>query len=331
MTTERGGTRQGELSIGDTDVPAEGWVRDLITKVATQCLQESSDILIHIAQTVVQIAEKRLQSQLDDLQSQIKAQDMEEVANCIIKETERTQQQRNLTQQLEAHKQQVSLLTEEIRVSNHRLSRTEKQLRELQKKINQAEEDSLMFPCQDREINHQNSGMIGKHHSDSNAPSPRKKMLNLLVVGLHSTRATVDGVHQLFTSRMGCELTEEDIASVQFLGNNRSNQPMTIVRFNSLSARQRVYKRRIALKGANGIWLNEDLSSLAEKLHFMARQLYRAGTIAGNWTFNGQVYIKLSIDGRAIQILSQDDLDRVTTRTSDDDNYNSDDDTNQSD
>ena len=75
MTTERGGTRQGELSIGDTDVPAEGWVRDLITKVATQCLQESSDILIHIAQTVVQIAEKRLQSQLDDFQSQIKAQE----------------------------------------------------------------------------------------------------------------------------------------------------------------------------------------------------------------------------------------------------------------
>ena len=86
------------------------------------------------------------------------------------------------------------------------------------------------------------------------------------------------------------------------MGNNRAGNPTTLVRFGNLGARQRVYTRRTLLKAVKGIWLNESLTPAREKMSFKARTLFKTQIVARNWTFLGNVFIKMTEDSDPIKV-----------------------------
>ena len=77
---------------------------------------------------------------------------------------------------------------------------------------------------------------------------------------------------------------------------------MTKVIFANLNARQNVYKRRTMLHTTKGIWVNEDLTLRRGQLNYQARTLFRAGVIKKNWTYLGQLFIKVANHGPALKI-----------------------------
>ena len=81
-----------------------------------------------------------------------------------------------------------------------------------------------------------------------------------------------------------------------------------MVKFNSMRARQKVYRRRTSLRSTNGIWVNEDLVPNQAKLHFQARLLCRAGKLSKSWTLLGQVYVKNEADDSVLKIIDEKDL-----------------------
>ena len=131
--------------------------------------------------------------------------------------------------------------------------------------------------------------------------------LNLIITGLHETRATPEGVIDLFKYRMGADVDESDLINVHILG-SRSHHPVTMVTFRSFATRQKVYKRRTALRHTKGIWVNEVLTTARRRLNYQARALYRAKKIYKNWTFCGNIFIKVTDDGPILRIDNKDSL-----------------------
>ena len=77
----------------------------------------------------------------------------------------------------------------------------------------------------------------------------------------------------------------------------------TFVKFSNLVIRQQLYKKRAQLQGT-GLWINENLNHSREILNYQARQLYKQGHLHKNWTFLGEVYIKIHKTNRPFKILT---------------------------
>ena len=89
---------------------------------------------------------------------------------------------------------------------------------------------------------------------------------------------------------------------------NRKGEQVIMITFNNMSARQRVYTRRTALKDVPGIWLNEDLTSFRKPLNFQACTLFRENLITRNWTYLGDIFVQLGEDTEPIQVSSEGEL-----------------------
>ena len=69
-----------------------------------------------------------------------------------------------------------------------------------------------------------------------------------------------------------------ELADVAKLGINRKGLTITKVTFYSVSIRLRIYQAGAALRGStDGIFVNEDLMKVCERLSYMARLLYKNG------------------------------------------------------
>ena len=54
--------------------------------------------------------------------------------------------------------------------------------------------------------------------------------------------------------------------------------------------------------------MNEDLTKERELLNYMARLLFKNGSIAKNWTFLGRVYLKKTLEGEVKEITCKEEL-----------------------
>ena len=71
-------------------------------------------------------------------------------------------------------------------------------------------------------------------------------------------------------------------------------------------------KSRVNLGFRSKIWINEDLIPGKIGLSLGARRRYRAGKIAKNWTYQGDIYIALLIDPTPIKISCESDFPAET-------------------
>lgn len=132
---------------------------------------------------------------------------------------------------------------------------------------------------------------------------------------------TMAMVNKFFTDALGIEIGSQDISAAHLLpkkiqhGSSTSSTVNTrfnssiIVRFNSKQCRDHVFYARKSLKGS-GVYINEHLTPRNNELFVKARQLLKVKKVAGAWTSNGNIYIKLgtSPDSRPIRVRQLTDM-----------------------
>ena len=137
------------------------------------------------------------------------------------------------------------------------------------------------------------------------------KMLNLLFANLPANLHNIHGFANFAYNELNVELAPGDVMFVSKVFES-ANRLVHLIRFRSLEVRNAVYRGRTNLGFRSKIWVNEDLIPSKEALALGARRRFRAGKIARNWTFQGEVYISLKNDPTPIKISSEDDFPKST-------------------
>ena len=114
------------------------------------------------------------------------------------------------------------------------------------------------------------------------------KMLNLLFANLPANLHNIQGFANFAYQELNVELGPGDVMFVSKVFES-ANRLVHLIRFRSLEVRNAVYRGRTNLGFRSKIWVNEDLIPSKEALALGARRRFRAGKIARNWTFQGEV------------------------------------------
>ena len=135
------------------------------------------------------------------------------------------------------------------------------------------------------------------------------KNFSLIVSGLKPEYQNANGIVCFARDMLKVFMDQNEIADIIKLGLNRQGYTVTKVVFYSIGSRLRLYQARTSLRGNRaGVFVNEDLTKLREKLNYMARILFKGKQIAKNWTFLGRVYIKKTTEGNVVEITKKEDL-----------------------
>ena len=138
------------------------------------------------------------------------------------------------------------------------------------------------------------------------------KMLNLLFANLPSNLHNIQGFGNFAYNELNVELGPGDVMFISKVFES-ANRLVHLIRFRSLEVRNAVYRGRTNLGFRSRIWVNEDLIPSKEALALGARRRFRAGKIARNWTFQGEVYIALKNDPTPIKIMAESDFPDSTS------------------
>lgn len=117
------------------------------------------------------------------------------------------------------------------------------------------------------------------------------------------------------------EVSKQDISVAHRLGSRRRtvapgqtpNPSRVIVRFTSRRIRDRIYAARSKLKNMEPkMYVNEHLSAHVNDLFTTARQMITDKLIYSAWTFNGNLFVKLTTSSTPQLIVNKVTLDNIT-------------------
>lgn len=126
----------------------------------------------------------------------------------------------------------------------------------------------------------------------------------------------------LCVNKLGINIDSKDIVAAHRLGRqhrsnssaaqsnaNRDNISAIIVKFASRRVRDAIYAAKRKLKDSDKkIYINEHLTEGRSKIFRSARALVKSKHIHAAWTFNGSVFIKESVNSRAIVVQDLNNL-----------------------
>ncbi len=147
-------------------------------------------------------------------------------------------------------------------------------------------------------------GGITRHRDELNKPDEKDaadqklRERNLRIDGLPELdeEHMKDTLVKLFKNRLGITgIKRSDIRNVHWIGGKRTSTRRLIVCFTSKEMRDQVYqrkKRTMTNPDTKNIYIDNDLTSLREKLFFDARKLARAKKIHFAWVDCGNVMIQ---------------------------------------
>ena len=121
---------------------------------------------------------------------------------------------------------------------------------------------------------------------------------NLRITGYRETEnENTDDIVLKIAADIGSDIELSDIDRSHRVGRpgvNRTKPRDVIVKFTSYRARQKLYKKRTALKdsGFAGTFLNEDLTKLRSQVLFEARKVVKADRAKGAWSSDGNILIR---------------------------------------
>ena len=121
---------------------------------------------------------------------------------------------------------------------------------------------------------------------------------NLRITGYRETEnENTDDIVLKIAADIGSDIELSDIDRSHRVGRpgvNRTKPRDVIVKFTSYRARQKLYKKRTALKdsGYAGTFLNEDLTKLRSQVLFEARKVVKADRAKGAWSSDGNILIR---------------------------------------
>ena len=150
----------------------------------------------------------------------------------------------------------------------------------------------------------QNTGRLDKKEKE-------EKMMNLLISNLPPNTQSISGFGNFAYHELNVELSQGDIIYI-YKAFESTTRTVHLVRFRSLEIRNAVYRGRLNLGYRSRVWINEDLVAAKEALALGARRRFRAGKIARNWTFQGEIYILLKNNPNPIHVACESDFPEST-------------------
>ena len=148
----------------------------------------------------------------------------------------------------------------------------------------------------------------------------REKSSNLIVTGVPNGQNVLHKAIELLREKVGVVLSRSDTKYAVRLGeDNRSSNTTPDKRpvrfaFKEVETKNRIYKCRTELKSTS-IWMAEDLTPRRSNLAFKAREVVRKGKATKTWTFDGNIFIKTSRNGRPQKITEFSDLPQIDSDT----------------
>jgi hypothetical protein len=94
-------------------------------------------------------------------------------------------------------------------------------------------------------------------------------------------------VSTFFQSKLGLKIENSEYDRIHRVGKRASKDRQMIVKFKSYRTKAEVIKHRLKLKGAAGLFINEDLTAYNLDLYYEARG---ASFIAATWSSDGKVF-----------------------------------------
>ncbi|CAG2247257.1 unnamed protein product [Mytilus edulis] len=120
-------------------------------------------------------------------------------------------------------------------------------------------------------------------------------------------------------SKLGLNLTVNDIGRSHVIGKVKNGKSQVIVRFLSYRTRSKVYTNKKALKGdADGIFITENLTQYRTGLTQKLSDLKYNHKIFAYWTSDGRIFAKTTEKGTKKLIKNYDDITALETTTDDD-------------
>ncbi|CAC5368101.1 unnamed protein product [Mytilus coruscus] len=117
-------------------------------------------------------------------------------------------------------------------------------------------------------------------------------------------------------SKLGLDLTINDIGRSHVIGNVKNGKSQVIVRFLSYRTRSRVYTNKKALKGdADGIFITENFTQYRTGLTQKLADLKYNHKIFAYWTSDGRIFDKTTEKSTKKLIKNYDDITALETTT----------------
>ncbi|XP_063399023.1 uncharacterized protein LOC134683641 [Mytilus trossulus] len=127
---------------------------------------------------------------------------------------------------------------------------------------------------------------------------------------------------QVCNSKLGLNLTVNDIGRSHVIGKVKNGKSQVIVRFLSYRTRSKVYTNKKALKGdADGIFITENLTQYRTGLTQKLADLKYNHKIFAYWTSDGRIFAKTTDRGTKKLIKNYDDITALDTTTDDDNQH----------
>lgn len=186
-----------------------------------------------------------------------------------------------------------------------------------------------------QEIKDENAGLRGKLYrleTENNLLKIKINELdqysrkgNVIINGIPSyDNENVINIITKIAEALGTNLCDNDISAAHRLPTaNRKWHPPIVVKLTSLRKRDelihkskqlRISTDRIGFKDKEPIFIDEHLTSQNAKLVSKALQLKKAGNLAHAWHRDGKIFVRKSINGPAIKIDNEDQLQEAAAQ-----------------
>ena len=126
---------------------------------------------------------------------------------------------------------------------------------------------------------------------------------------------TLSVVSDFCSNVLGIKVQPTDISIAHRIPKGKHDRSRPImVRFNSRRIRDSIYSARRKLHGSgiSGIYINEHLTKHNDHLFAACRNLRKERKIHSTWTWHGITYLKKLQNSRAVKIMNDDDLLKVS-------------------
>ena len=212
-------------------------------------------------------------------------QEMEKIKKTMIK--------------IQKNKPNLAELGEEMNMRKNELEQVSEKVEKLIEEMNKNranEEEIEKIKTKGEEI----SERIDRIQKEDN-------MMNLLMANLPPQLQTIQGFAGFSFNELNVELARRDVMFLSKVFESQ-NRIVHLIRFRRLEIRNAIFRGRVNLGYRSKIWINEDLIPGKVGIALGARRRYRAGKIAKNWTFQGDVFITMPNDPNPIKITCESDF-----------------------
>ena len=146
---------------------------------------------------------------------------------------------------------------------------------------------------------------------DDQEQNSRRDNVRIWLPEKESRDDDTDKIVMEVASKMNVPVKLEDISGTHRVGKPSRNKPRAIIcRFLNWRVKHRFMKGRSSLRDTK-INVTEDLTKARSYLYYLVRQQQKAMKCAQCWTYDGKVFLKMTVESQPVIIFDPTHLERI--------------------